>query len=557
MLRQFQHPTIYTKSQVDFKILKNTLPELFPKKFTDEARQYINVYPNYNGMGTTAFLAFPKSVHEVCKLSIRFESYPAKPLKFEKETQARMTLSDRGCLENHVFGQDDYTSIVEEIPQYLKEILVKQFKKSNSKLIMKERIKDAEIFIESRENGSVLQCGDYEIKIISRGYKIFGLPTFFPADFGINCPLQLPKRSGKNEKLVILHADDTDFEIAETNLPKDLKRNVALLMIDEEELASPITILGICKGRFKIQEKWADPQFFQRKWVGDTQNTPENTDQIKFLTYNTLTSTLASTHTEGWPHLANKPEIEHAYRQQMIYSEIEHYDADVIGIQEAETEMIPASYNMIQTQVSTEKNKMPNLVIAWKPEKYHLKDWKIVKYQDLASAQEKDVLEEKKHMFIVGFFECKSSGKEFVFANTHLYYKEDEIKKLQLKLLCETVKSFCLDDFNKIDESIPLIVSGDMNMDISKDITVFNHGYNIAKSDAGYTTKLKFCPEHAIIDNKGEPDWSITLDGLFFMNCEQNGYLSSVSDDYVREWDYMPSRMFSSDHLAQGYSLVM
>jgi hypothetical protein len=103
----------------------------------------------------------------------------------------------------------------------------------------------------------------------------------------------------------------------------------------------------------------------------------------------------------------------------------------------------------------------------------------------------------KSKAFNIGVFRVKESGKVFVFATTHLWWKQspsdklfsqgsdyqefsDEAREYQLSLLTEKVKYFC-DKYN-----CPAVVVGDMNTDYnSKAIQTalscgFKHAHNIA-----------------------------------------------------------------------------
>ena len=86
------------------------------------------------------------------------------------------------------------------------------------------------------------------------------------------------------------------------------------------------------------------------------------------------------------------------------------------------------------------------------------------------------------------------------------------------------------------------------NLENDQQLTVAKNGYTLAGHTADYTTKLR----HA--DWTGD-SWNEKLDWLFFANCSQAGALTSISDEQVEKWDCMPSKMFPSDHMAQGYTL--
>lgn len=462
-------------------------------------------------------------------------------MELSERVNLRQSL-DKGGILNYTAGFVEYTGLV-KIPNYVESLICGIFAKINSKLMMVKRVQKEDLYIEDNH----LICGDTRIKIVYKDNVIPTLPQFFPADFGVNCPFQLPIRHGKSDKLIIIHRNSRQesFEVAESHRPSDLKREIVLLMIDEAEISSPITILGMLENRFAGVSEWIEPQYKLREWT-NTQS-----GLVKILTYNILQARLGDLCSD-WPHLKDEPEIDFKYRQQLISAELEFLKPDVFGLQEAEFDAIPASYAILQTEIPhQEKNlRMPNLVIGYNPEKFKPLDWRIIKYQGLANNTEKEVLQETKHMFLMAHFECLSTQKQLIFANTHLYFKEPKIRELQLRLLAEAVRRLNT-------ENLPVVVVGDMNMDLKVNFgTILEHGFEIGNSKSVYTSKLKTLPQYQreqIASEIQESTHEMTLDGMFYGNCEQTGYLTNLSDDLVKEHDYMPSKMFPSDHLAQGF----
>jgi len=534
-------PPVQTVSNIDYKRLKPALKRLFPERYLLENQQYINVYPHGSKPNAT-----------VVECSVFSKVKPETVSSKKKDVIMRK------------FNLEDA-----ELQRGICTLLWRK----NKGIFMKERIAQDSLKFQIKPATPTtpaihsIDCGGQEtLYVITQEFPILRQPFFIPADFGIRVPLQLPQRLPASMKLHILHSDNLqgsksfdpsvdNYTLSTTSTLDSLSKNIAFVAIDSVEKRSPISVLGIFADRFKnFRENdgnWLDPFYTQRQWKmanskeiepEEAKSVPESgyleskNDEIRVLSYNMLKDSLAHL-TENWAHLKEQPELEFCYRQQFLCAEIDWYDADIMGLQESEVDGIPGRYDVIST--SDGHDRMPVLTIAYKPEKFELLEQHVVHYQDIVPPQQRHVLDSTRHRLILGRFRCRDGGQEFAFATTHLYFKEDAIRTLQLELL--------LDYLGKVKSDIPVIITGDMNADLSQSTMIGEKGYKFGKNDGQYTTKLAK-------NYEGVP-WQAKLDWTLYSSYTQTGYLTAPDDDLVQKWNCLPSKMFPSDHIAQGFVL--
>lgn len=204
---------------------------------------------------------------------------------------------------------------------------------------------------------------------------------------------------------------------------------------------------------------------------------------------------------------------------------------DVIGCQES-------SALMADLLMQCFEKEQLNYTIIWgrftpiiyRSDKLELIDSEFLTYPEQMDGFDGTFNDVKSKAYNVGVFRVKQSGKIFVFATTHLWWKQspsdklfsqgsayqehsDEAREYQLSLLTAKVKKFC----KKYD--CPAFVVGDMNTDYnSKAIQTaisngFKHARNIATEYAeesvgyhncfpwGYETKYFDTPFETAIDH--------------------------------------------------------
>ena len=277
----------------------------------------------------------------------------------------------------------------------------------------------------------------------------------------------------------------------------------------------------------------------------------EGMDEIEGESFQSTTSFLKNSingskpSISGWPHLHNQPEIEFMYRKQILYDEVLTYNPDLIAYQEGETRAIPTKFKEIVNYNSV--SGQADLILAYNPEKMELIEQTTKTFHSLASQKESSKLGSTNHRFLVAYFTTKGrkvdNCKPFIAVTTHLYWKDLEIKSTQLEIL--------LRELNKLTEAqnIPIILLGDFNMDLSNNINF----KTLSKSNSNFKLAKNNCPSGTKYTTKLKNGFEARLDWMLYKDCWHVGYLENVSDGEVVRGGCMPSRMFPSDHVAQGF----
>ena len=179
---------------------------------------------------------------------------------------------------------------------------------------------------------------------------------------------------------------------------------------------------------------------------------------------------------------------------------------DVIGLQEASARMM--SELAVNMQEWKEKYSViwgGDTPIMYKPQKLELIDSDFAYYDEHIEGFEGSFNNARTKSYTVAVFRIKESGKCFVFATTHLWWKSsnpasknyqphsDEARAYQLGLLADVVEGFAKR------YSCPSVIVGDLNADYDSCAlsTAFSrgyrHGHDIAVEYADDTNGHHYC----------------------------------------------------------------
>ena len=565
------NPAVYSNYDTDYQLLKHDLKRLFPEKFEIKNRSYINI------------CSVQKSENVLPKIDVHCE--------FEKYHKSANMIFPKGRPSNQKLTFDWNSKMINLMDENFCQQFLQTFYINNSDILANESFEASEIEIESlNEISAVLRLnrsskfgGSHEIMVqVNHPLLILETPAFHPLlTYNIKVPILFTANIYKKYDKIVLHSDNykkNDFEIVDLERfyhePESLKSNVVLLALDQNlPNSTPIYLSPIIHNRIPSPDKkwWfekydlektgkfnlIEPFYKKREWKVFEQPKSPVTSHIKIISYNMLMSNLAKSSAKetrtkevaSWNHLEDTPEIEFPYRKQLLYNEIIHYDADILCFQESETRAIPTikyefieSFNSVKGQAS--------LVTAYNPERFELIEHATTTFHSIASMKEAITLAGKNHRFLVCYFEDKlNDNKPIIVVNTHLYWADTKVRTMQFNLLIREMDKIRGDQGN---EKIPILICGDFNMNLKKSVKLpkskikankYDNFQLATRNNSGgvhYSTKLKsgFCER---------------LDWLLYKNTEHIGYLSNVDDEYVVENGYMPSKMFPSDHFAQGF----
>lgn len=341
---------------------------------------------------------------------------------------------------------------------------------------------------------------------IQKNFPLLSLetPEFHPLlNYNIKCPILFKANLNSSQyQTVVMHSENlkqNDFKIVETEVfyqdPSSLDKNVAVIVLDQKfPESSPIYLSQILHNRIqKDRTKLIEPFYKSRFWkkfadggtsanlgAGNSENS-SNTATLRLVSYNMLANNLAQLgasqskkdeyqnfvvnassddeidislaqpkeyetnkrvieHTSGWPHLHETPELEFMYRKQLLHHEIQTYNPDIICFQEGEKRAIPLNFEIVEGFNS--KSGQATLLTCFNPERFRLEEFTTTTYHSIASSKEASLLASTNHRFLVCYFTDLESNLPFIVTNTHLYWKDLNIRGLQFNLLLAGVLEF-------------------------------------------------------------------------------------------------------------------
>lgn len=332
--------------------------------------------------------------------------------------------------------------------------------------------------------------------------------------------------------------------------------------------------------------------------------------RFTLVSYNILSQTLLNDHSYLYTS-CNPRDLEWPRRGHRIVSELLHNKADIICLQEVESDHLQSLYRPKLARYGYEclykkktGYKIDGCAIFYKSKLFHLMNYKGIEFNrtDVANLLNRDnvgiiaVLKPK--------IQTQSKSSHLVIANTHLIFnpRRSDIKLAQLKLFLSEIEEISLESQDSIEDERshhPTILCGDLNSVPDSDVNKFIiknttnnretntsldqdnkaemsssrdcHDQNVESGSddctgleelSNLTHHMKFKSVYPTKNRHGHPYVSTfsncIVDYIFYSpRLRLESYRELLTEEQLKELGPLPSADFPSDHLTLEATFTM
>ena len=224
------------------------------------------------------------------------------------------------------------------------------------------------------------------------------------------------------------------------------------------------------------------------------QSIEKNENSLLVMSYNIMMTTDESENKKIYPNLKTE-DFSQLYRFSRIINEIKDLNADIVGLQECDTNLIDNKFKNAFHQYGYEiefdetDKREASIAIGYKKEFLEMKSKAVIRFDDLNALIDENLKAEGNIAIVLDLYD-KKSKKNIIVVNTHLYYLETDEYKRYAEFL--SLINYLNTHFNLV--KTPLIITGDLNSEISDNLMryIYDLDFNFRKDYQGDVEINKF-----------------------------------------------------------------
>ncbi|CEI93135.1 hypothetical protein RMCBS344292_07377 [Rhizopus microsporus] len=333
----------------------------------------------------------------------------------------------------------------------------------------------------------------------------------------------------------------------------------------------------------------------QREWVpveGDTGE--DDSDKFSVLCYNILCRKYATSQAYGYtPSWA----LSWDYRKELILTELSHYNADILCLQEVEMgnyedELIEhfakAGYEAIffpktraKTMTEKERRVVDGCATLYKTSRFKLIEHQMIEYNqkalqrsDFKSADIYNRVMNKDNIAVLSLLEDVVTQQRVLVANTHLHWDPlfADVKLVQIGVMMEEIQKLANRHLNEGSvtyghcSKLPTIICGDFNSAPDSGVYEFlskgsvahdhedfgDHSYGVYTTEGlshPYTLKSSYGTTQELSFTNFTPEFKGILDYIFYTTntLEVTSVLGNIDNEYLSKVIGFPNAHFPSE----------